>query len=67
MRKYNEIGMKEDYEMNGSIRLVLHCLPALAMVPSSSVTDFFILADICLIRADTMHFFDVITLHYRLL
>jgi len=36
MRKINEIGMKEDYEKNDSLRLALRCLPALATVPSSA-------------------------------
>jgi len=69
MRKVNEIGMKENYEMNDSLRLALRCLPALAMVSSSDVTEvFFILADnIFLILADNMHFFNVITLYYGLL
>ena len=44
--KINEIGMKEDYEKNDGLRLALHCLPAFAMVPSSDVTDvFLVLAD----------------------
>jgi len=33
MQKVNEIGMKQDYEMNDILRLALRCLPALAMVP----------------------------------
>jgi len=46
MRKVNEIGMKEDYENNDSLRLALRCLPALAMVPLSDVTEVFLrLAD----------------------
>jgi len=41
MRNVNEIGMKENYEKNDSLRLALRCLPALAMVPSSDVTEAF--------------------------
>jgi len=38
--------MKEDCEKNDSLGLALRCLPALAMVPSSDVTEvFLILAD----------------------
>jgi len=61
MRKLNEIGMKEDYKMNDVLRLALRFLPALAMVPSSDVTEVF------LILADNMYFCNVITLHYGLL
>jgi len=46
MRKVDEIGMKEDYGESDSLRLVLRCLPSLAMVLSPDVTDvFLILAD----------------------
>jgi len=46
MRKVNESGMKEDYKKNDKLRLAFRCLPALAMVPSSDVTEaFLILAD----------------------
>jgi len=46
MWKVNGIGMKEDCEKNDSLGLALRCLTALAMVPSSDVTEvFLILAD----------------------
>jgi len=41
LRKVDEIGMKEDCEKNDSLGLALRCLSALAMVPSSDVTEFF--------------------------
>ena len=41
MRKVNEIGMKEDYEKNDSLRLTFCCLPALATVLLSDVTEVF--------------------------
>jgi len=38
--------MKENYEKNGSLKLAIRCLPVLAMVFSSDVTEvFLILAD----------------------
>ena len=46
LRKINEIGTKEDYKENDSVRLALRCLPTLAMVFSSDVAEvFLILAD----------------------
>jgi len=44
MRKVNEIGMKPDYKKNDSLTIGSSLIPALPMVPSSDVTDFFILA-----------------------
>ena len=41
--KANEMGMKEDHEKNDRLRLALRCLPALAMVPSSGVTEAFLI------------------------
>jgi len=41
MRKVNEFCMKEDYEKNDSLRLVIRCSPALTMFTSSKVTDVF--------------------------
>ena len=35
--------MKEDYEENDSLRLAIRCIPALAMVPSSDVTETFLI------------------------
>jgi len=61
MRKVNEIGIKDDHEKNDCLRLAFRCLAALDMVPSSDVTESF------LILADNIHFFNVITLHYELL
>jgi len=43
LQKVNEIGMKEDYEENDSLRLAIRCIPALAMVPSSDVTETFLI------------------------
>jgi len=36
MLKVNKTGMKEDYEKNDRLRLAIHCLPALAMVPRTT-------------------------------
>jgi len=58
VRKVNEIRMKEDYKKNDSLRLAIRCLPTLDMVPSSDVTDVF------LILTDNRHFFNVITLPF---
>jgi len=33
--------MKENFKTNDRLRLALRCLPALAMVPSSDVTEDF--------------------------
>jgi len=42
MRKV-EIGMKEDYKKNDSLRLPIRCLPASATVFSSDITEAFLL------------------------
>jgi len=69
MRKVNEIGMKEDHAMNDTLRLAIRCLPGLDKVPSSDITDvFLILTDNnFFILGDNMHFFNIITLQYGLL
>jgi len=40
-RKVDEIGIKQDYENNNSLRLALRCSSTLVIVPSSDVTHFF--------------------------
>jgi len=61
MRIVNEIVMIKDLEKNDTLRLAFRCLPAIDMVPSSDVTEVFLILD------DNMHVFNVIALHYGLL
>jgi len=43
MRKVNKIGMIKDHDKNDTLRLVLRCLPAIDMVPSSDVAEIFLI------------------------
>ena len=46
LRKVNKISKKSDHENDDNLQIALRCLPALAMDPSTDVTEvFWILAD----------------------